>query len=266
MSGLSAVLITLNAERHLAAVLAPLGFCREIVILDSGSTDATRAIAAAAGARVLAHPFDDFGAQKRRAVAAAGGDWILALDADEVLDALAAAAVAALDWAGQDECRCWRVNRRPFVGSREVRHGHWVPDRLVRVFNRRRTTFSTHPVHPTVTPVGPVVDLPGNLLHYCYPDLAAVFATDYHRRKAAYYRRQGRTATGPTLALRVAGVFVRSYLLRRGFLDGPTGVVVALAGAVNAALGLAMASEDAATAPGSPAPAPGSTAGAQRGT
>jgi glycosyltransferase involved in cell wall biosynthesis len=240
----SAVLITRDAEQHLERVLRAVALCAETVILDSGSQDNTRRIARAADARWYEHPFDGYGPQKRRAVALATYDWVLSIDADEVLDPSAACAIRSIDWSAQDAAACWQVRRRPFIGTREIRHGHWVPDLVVRLFNRSRHDFSSDLVHESVRPTGPVHTLAGSLLHYSYQDLAEVYRADYHRLKAELHRRRGRRATGAQLALRAAVAFVRSYLLRRGFLDGPAGVVVALAGAASAVTGLAMASED----------------------
>ena len=86
--------------------------------------------------------------------------------------------------------------------------------------------------------------LPGSLLHFSYRDLSEVFRTDYHRLKAQRYRDQHRRAGGAMLAARATWKFFYSYLLRRGFLDGPAGVVIALAGSVSAVMGLALASEE----------------------
>ena len=241
---ISAVVITLNAERYLESVLAPLRICSDIVILDSGSRDRTRQIAQAAGARCFEHAFDGFGSQKRRAVGLATHDWVLSVDADELLDAEAAIGLASIDWSGQDPATCWRILRRPFIGRREIRHGHWVPDYVIRVFNRQRHGFSDAVVHETVKATGIVRTLPGSLRHYSYVDLADLFRSAYHRLKVARYRAQGRRAGGALLALRAAAVFLHSYVLRRGFLDGAAGVVVALAGSVNSVVGLALAGED----------------------
>lgn len=238
----SAVLITLDAERHLDAVLAAAAACDEIVVLDSGSVDRTRAIAAAHGARWHEHPFDGFGPQKNRAVALARHDRILSLDADEVLDATARTAFEGVGWAAADPRACWRLRRRNFIGDHEIRHGHWGRDRVVRLFDRRFHGFTDVPVHESVMPSGPVYDLPGSLRHYSYSDAAALFRPGYHRRKAGRYRDRGRRASAPVLVARAGWAFVSGYLLRRGFLDGRLGVVVALASAVNAVVGLAMAS------------------------
>jgi glycosyltransferase involved in cell wall biosynthesis len=245
----SAVLITGDAERHLERVLAALSCCAEILILDSGSRDRTREIAAAHGVRWHEHPFEGYGPQKRRAVALAASDWVLSIDADEVLDERAAAALAGIDWAAADPRTCWELRRRPFIGSREVRHGDWAPDHVVRIFNRRHHEVSADLVHESVRPSGPVRRLDGSLLHFTAEDLAAVFRPDYYRLKAAACRQHGRRASAPVLALRALFAFLRSYLLRAGFLDGSAGVVVAVAAAANAVTGLALAGDDGAAGP-----------------
>jgi glycosyltransferase involved in cell wall biosynthesis len=236
--------ITRNAEEYLDRVLGALGCCGEIVVLDSGSTDRTREIASRHGVSWYERQFDGYGSQKRHAVLRAGFDWILAIDADEVLDEQAGGAVAAIDWARQDPTQCWRIRRRPLIGRREIRHGHWNPDWVVRLFHRRHHDFSNAPIHESVTSTAAVRTLPGSMMHHSYRDLSEVIRMDYHRIKAERYRGQGRRATGPTLAARATWCFVYSYVLRRGFLDGPPGVVVALAAAVNAVMGLALASEE----------------------
>ncbi len=214
------------------------------MVLDSGSSDSTREIALEHGASWYERPFDGYGSQKRHGVVRARYDWILAIDADEVLDDEAGAAVQAVDWARQDPSLCWRLRRRPFVGQREVRFGHWNPDWVVRLFHRGHHDFSGAPIHESVTPTGAVRTLPGSLKHYSYGDLGEIIRMDYHRLKAQRYRDQGRRAGGPVLAMRATWAFFYSYIVRRGFLDGPAGVVVALAGSINAVMGLALASEE----------------------
>lgn len=238
----SAVLITRDAERHLDRVLAPLRVCDEIVVLDSGSHDRTREIAAAHGAAWHEHAFDGYGPQKRRAVALASNDWVLSIDADEVLDERAVAALAAVGWERLDPRTCFSIRRRPFIGGREVRHGDWAPDLVVRIFHRAHHGVSPDLIHESVRPTGTVRRLDGTMLHLTAADLAEIFRPDYYRSKAVLYRTQRRHAGPPLLAARAAGAFLRSLLLRAGFLDGAAGVVVAVEAAANAVVGLAMAS------------------------
>ena len=243
------MLVTLDAERHLDRVLAALPPCDQILVMDCGSTDGTRAIASRHGVDWCEHAFDGFGAQKQRAVAAARNDWVFSIDADEILDSEAAAALARIQFAAVDPRTCWRISRRTFVGQREIRHGAWVPDRVVRLFHRRHHGFDAAPVHEAVQPSGPVEDLAGSVLHFSYQHMADIFRPRYHQLKAQKYRDQGRRAGGLTLAFRASWAFTDSYLLRRGFLDGPAGVVVAVSMAASEVVGLAMASEDAVSDP-----------------
>jgi glycosyltransferase involved in cell wall biosynthesis len=239
----SAVVITKNAEAHLDKCLESLAVCSEIVILDSGSTDRTREIALRHGARWHECSFEGYGPQKCRVVKLARHDWVLSVDADEVLDHGAVTAIAGMDWPAADLLTCWRIRRRTYIGDREIRHGHWSTERPVRIFNRLVTGFGPVLVHESVRPTTRVRDLAGSLHHYSYRDLSEIIRLDYHRLKAIRYRSAGRRAGGGLLALRALWAGFHSYFLRAGYREGGAGVVIALAAAVNATMGLAMATE-----------------------
>jgi glycosyltransferase involved in cell wall biosynthesis len=240
----SAVLITKDASRYLDRVLSRLAWCGEILVLDSGSTDMTRTIAMRHGAMWHEAAFAGYGPQKRRATALARHDWVLSVDDDEILDDEACAALRNLDWSELPSETCGRFRRRPFVGGREIRHGHWARDRVVRLFNRTHHAFDDAVVHESVRPTGPVFDVPGSMLHFSHDDLASVFRPDYPRLKAAKYRRNGRRAPGlPMMCVRAGWAFTYSFFYRRGFLDGRPGLVLALADALNAVLGLTLVGE-----------------------
>ena len=239
----SAVVITKDAEAHLDQTLESLAVCAEIVILDSGSTDRTREIAARHGVRWYEHRFDGYGPQKCHAVGLASHHWILSIDADEILDHGAVTAIAGIDWPAADLLTSWRIRRRTFVGDREIKYGHWANERPVRLFNRLVTGIRPLLVHESVRATTQVRDLPGALLHYSYADLSEVIRLDFHRLKAIRYRQADRQAGGGLLALRAVWAGLHSYVLRAGCLEGGAGVVIALSAAVNATMGLAMASE-----------------------
>ena len=224
---ISAVVITKNAERHLAAVLAAVDFCAERLVLDSGSTDGTIAIAQTVGARVEHQEFLGYGPQKRRAVELAHHDWILAIDADEVLDEEAQQAVraAVLD----DPTACYALRRRTFVGRREVRHGPWSDDRVLRLFNRRTASFKPLPVHEEVEASRPPILLSGSILHYSYAPL-----------KAEIMRGKRQRTSPLTMPLRGLTAFLKSYVLRSGWRDGAAGFVVALSRVIDSTLPRAM--------------------------
>jgi len=237
---ISAVVITKNAAARLAEVLAAVDCCAERLVLDSGSTDDTLAIARATGARVAEQPFLGYGPQKRRAVELAAHDWILSVDADEVLDDEAREAVRAADLA--DPTACYAFRRRTFVGGREVRHGAWRDDRVLRLFNRRTAGFKPLPVHEEVAAGRPPTLLPGSLLHYSYASCADVLARSirYAPLKASIMRGKGQQASLASLPVRGGTAFLKNYLLRGGWRDGAAGFVVALSRVIDSTLPRAM--------------------------
>ena len=233
---ISAVIITRNAERHLAAVLAACEFCAERLVLDSGSSDGTEAIAPEAGARFERQEFLGYGPQKRRAVELARHDWILALDADEVLDEAARRAIAGLNFT--DPTACWQIPRRTFIGRREIRHGPWGRDRVLRLFNRTTAAFKPLAVHEEVESSRPPLLLPGSILHYSYAGLPDVIARSlrYAPLKADVMRRKGQRPAIWSLPIRGMAAFCGSYLGSSGWRDGAAGFVIAVARVLDSTL------------------------------
>lgn len=233
---ISAVIIAKNAAERIAAVLASVDMCAERLVLDSGSTDATVSMARQAGARVEHQPFLGFGPQKRQAVALARYDWILSLDADEVLDDGARVACAALDLT--DPTRCWKIRRRTFVGDREVRHGCWRGESVVRLFNRTTANFKPLIVHEEVEAGRTAAPLAGSILHYSFADCRDVLARSlrYAPLKARVMQESGEPIRGWAIPLRGLAAFAKSYLVRGGWRDGPAGFVIAVSRVVDSTL------------------------------
>jgi glycosyltransferase involved in cell wall biosynthesis len=240
---ISAVLIVKDGEQHLDRVLSAVGFCDEILVLDSGSTDRTREICAEHNARWEYQEFLGYGPQKRRAVELAKHDWVLVIDDDEVLDYEAATTIQVLDYS--DPNRAWRIRRRTYIGNREVRFGRWAPDYSLRLFNRTRAQFNGRLVHERVEAAGPVLTLQGSLHHYSFTDYADLFARSitYGRCKAELYAAQRRRAGTLLLILRAMWGFFRCFVIKRGFRDGTDGLMVALSLALDSVLGLALVEE-----------------------
>jgi glycosyltransferase involved in cell wall biosynthesis len=233
---ISAVVIARDAGAHIGETLASVAFCAERLVVDSGSTDDTVAIARAAGARVAHQPFLGYGPQKRRAVDLASHDWILSLDTDESLDAEAAAAVADLDLA--DTGRCYAFRRRTFIGRREIRHGPWGGERVLRLFHRSSAGFSPLAVHEQVEARAAPRLLPGSILHHSFTDGADVLARSvrYARLKADIMRAKRQRVSVWTLPLRGAGNFAKAYVLQGGWRDGTAGFVIALSRVIDSTL------------------------------
>lgn len=237
---ISAVIITQNAAARIGEVLQAVELCGERLVLDSGSTDDTVALARAAGARVEHQPFLGYGLQKRRAVALAAYDWILSLDADEVLDAEAQAACRCVDLS--DALACWEIRRRTFVGRQEIRHGACRDERVLRLFNRTTAGFKEIVVHEEVESRRPPHVLAGSILHFSFADCRDVLARSlrYAPLKADILRSKGERAGAWTLPLRGVAAFVKSYVLRSGWRDGGIGFVVALGRVIDSTLPRAM--------------------------
>ena len=227
---LSAVLITRNAASQLAECLAALAFCDEILVVDSGSEDATAEIAFRHGARVIQSEWRGFGPQKQFAVEQASHDWVLCIDADErVSERLGESIRVALSAPARTAWRFARCNR--FMG-RYLRHGEGYPDWSLRLFDRRAARWSDDAVHETVIATGQVGTLPGDLLHESAESLEAYFAKQnrYSSLAANVALAHGKRATVLHLLLSPALRFIKFYFLRLGLLDGLPGLVHILVG------------------------------------
>jgi glycosyltransferase involved in cell wall biosynthesis len=222
---LSAVLITCDAAASLAACLESLAFCDEILVVDSGSRDATAEIARAHGARVIHQDWLGYGPQKQVAVEQAAHDWVLCIDADEmVTPELRASIVAAMAAPAHPTYRFARCNR--FMG-RYLRHGEGYPDWSLRFFDRRRARWSDDAVHEKVIVDGPVGTLAGDLLHDSAETLESYLAKQdrYTTLAAEAALAAGKRASLLRQLLSPLVRFLKFYFLRLGFLDGWPGLV-----------------------------------------
>lgn len=228
---LSVILITKNEAHQVAACLESVAFADEWIVVDSGSSDATCDIARGLGAQVsLTADWPGFGAQKNRALALARGEWVLSIDADErvspelarhIQDVIGAAAASPAGYELQ------RLSR--FCGQ-WMRHGSWYPDPVLRLFKREQARFSDDRVHERVIVEGPVGRLRGELLHETMPSLDEAIdkMNRYSRGRAEDLIRRGRRGSLRAAMSHGLWAFLRSYLFKRGFLDGRLGFVLAL--------------------------------------
>lgn len=236
---LTVTLITRDEADRVGAALASVAFADELLVLDSGSTDGTVAVAEAAGARVLRTDWPGHVAQKNRALAEARHPWVFGLDADEVVDEALAAALRS--YAGPAApsgpssspagLRVLRVNR--WLGH-EVRGGAFRPEWKLRLVHKDRARWEGDDPHDHLACEGPVADLPGRLLHTPYRSLAEHLATidRYTARAAAVARAAGRRGTVLDLLVRPPWHLVRALVLQGGLRDGAVGLVLAGLGAL----------------------------------
>ncbi len=228
---LGIALITHNAAARLVQCLESVAFADEIVVVDGGSTDGTVEIAERHRARVIvARDWPGFGPQKNRALDALSTDWVLSIDADEIVSPELAASIRAALAAPHADA--YAVDRLSSFCGTWVRHSGWYPDWIPRLFKRGTARFSDDLVHERFVLSGDprVARLEGKLMHYSYEDLEAVLRKlDAYSSAGARQRHAAGKRGGFGVAVsRSAWAFVRTYVLRRGFLDGKTGFMIAL--------------------------------------
>ena len=230
---LSLVIITRNAAHELAECLASAAFAAETIVVDSGSSDDTAAIAMRSGARVIEHAWEGFGPQKNFAVLQARHDWVLCLDADERVTPELAASISALFAPGtpaeaafsQPAAAAYTIARRNRFLGRWLSHGEGYPDWNVRLFDRKRARWSDDLVHEKVVTESAVSRLRGDLLHASAESIDDYIAKQnrYTTVQAGQMYAQGKRASVLQLMLSPAARFFRYYVIRLGFLDGAAG-------------------------------------------
>ena len=230
--GLSVIVITKNEASRIGDCLASVQFADEIIVLDGCSTDATADIARAHGAQVhQAADWPGFGPQKNRVLALATQPWVLAIDADErVTPELQAEIVQTLAHPSYDGYQIARLSE--FCGKK-IRHSGWWPDYVLRLFRRELGAFDSVQVHEQVLVRGRVGKLKSWFLHFPFDDLAALITKTnrYSSDAAQMMAFKGRRVGVFGLITHSVWTFIRIYLLRRGFLDGRHGFVLAVTAA-----------------------------------
>lgn len=228
MALLSVVIITKNEAENIRACLESVAWADEVIVVDSGSTDATVDICRELGAKVHMHDWPGFGMQKNRALSYATHEWVFSIDADErVTPELQSQLIKAVEDDSEDGFYVPRLSQ--FCGQ-FIRHSGWYPDYVLRLFKRSSGRFSDDMVHERVILEGTAGRLSSPLLHYSYLTQADVQrkTEQYARAGAMQMSKNGKSATLADAPLRAGWAFIRTYLIRLGFLDGIAGFNIAL--------------------------------------
>lgn len=230
MERLSAIIITQDEERNIGRCLDSLqGVADEIVVVDSGSTDATETICRQAGARFERHEWEGYAAQKNYANSLASHPWILSIDADETLSPTLRNNL--LQWKQQEsQAALYRFNRLTNYCGHWIRHCGWYPDSVVRLFPAGSAQWDGL-VHEKLTPHDPTLithPFPGDILHYSYYSVEEHAARQLHYATLAAQKSYdaGKHVGKLGLWLRPGWTFIRNYILKLGFLDGHAGYTV----------------------------------------
>ncbi len=227
MPKVSVTIITKNEAEHIGAAIDSVRWADEIIVVDCGSTDDTVALARARGARVEHRDWTGYLDQKTYAQGLAANDWIFSLDADERATPALAAEMQAL-LASEPPRRGYRVPRVLFHLGHWIRTTDHYPDYQLRLYDRRAGAWQGDYVHESVKITSPMGYLKGELEHYSFRDLADQLdrINLYTTLAARKMHAQGRRAGFVQLVLQPPAAFLRSYLLRRGVLDGTAGFIL----------------------------------------
>ena len=226
---LTVTVITHNEASNIGDALASAAWADEIVVVDSGSTDDTVAVARRYATRVEVTGWPGYGAQKNRAADLASHDWILSLDADERIPPELAAEIRAL-LEGGPGAPGYRIPRMTYYLGRWIHSTDWYPDYQLRLYDRRAGRWSLRQVHESVELQGTPGRLRHEIQHYAYRDVSHHLATidRYTTLAADQWIAEGRRTTALALAVHPPVAFLRNYLLRGGIRDGAPGFLVSV--------------------------------------
>jgi glycosyltransferase involved in cell wall biosynthesis len=230
---ITATIITFNEEARIGEAVASLSCCDEVIVVDSGSSDRTCAVASATGAHVISRSWEGYSKQKNFAAGKAANDWILSIDSDERVSIELATEIMAWKRSGETSTVAYSMPRRAFYLGKWIRHSGWYPDRKLRLYDRRHCRWEGDFVHEGVKVNGGSGQLNGDLLHFPYRDWAdhETRIERYTALAAQAARSSGRRGNLVRLTLAPPLAFLKSYFLHAGFLDGWRGAAIAYMGA-----------------------------------
>jgi glycosyltransferase involved in cell wall biosynthesis len=226
---LSVTIVTRNEAAHIEAALQSVSWADERIVIDAESSDDTVAIARRSATSVLVRPWPGYGAQKNFAASLARNDWILSIDADErVTPDLGAEIRRTL--GSNPGVHGFQVPRITYHLGRWIRSTDWYPDYQLRLYDRRHGRWNDRRVHESVTLDGSAGRLRGELQHLAYRDLSHHLETidRYTTLAARQMFEEGRRASALDLLVHPPAAFLRNYVLRAGFRQGSTGLIISL--------------------------------------
>lgn len=227
-------LITLNEERHIGRSLASvIDWADDVVVVDSGSTDRTRAIAESKGVRFFVNAWKGYGQQKNFAQDQARHDWVLNIDADEEVTSELRCEIEEAFRAirsGSDRRSGFLIPRKSFYLKRWIRHGGWYPNYLVRFADRTKARWTEPEVHEAWKVDGEVGMFRSPLNHYTFDSIEDQVRTNlrFSRLGSKDLIRKGKQASLCKLILKPIGKFFETYLIKGGCLDGIAGFLISV--------------------------------------
>lgn len=232
---LSIAIITKNEERNIRACLESIAFAAQIVVVDSGSTDATLPIAAEFGCDIYREGWHGFGPQKQLAIDQCNQPWVLVLDADERIPSETAEVIKRIVTSPDIKPAGFSFPRKNFFQERWIKHAGWWPDRVLRLFRKEAGRMTEAAVHEAVNVQGPVEPLDTPIEHFTESRLEQILQKidKYSTLGAREAFAAGKRTSSYSAFFRAALTFLQDYFLRLGILDGRQGLTLAVTDSVN---------------------------------
>ncbi len=229
MNKISAVIITKNEEHNIRRCLKSISWADEVVVLDTGSEDRTKAICEEMGARIYDSEWLGFGPTKRKAVGLANYDWILSLDADEQVSEELQIKIKKILKEGTDYAG-FKIKEQTFYLGQKIKYSGWNNEYHLRLFNKKYGNFNERTVHESVEMEGEIGRLEEVIWHYSIPSITIhVFKMNHYTDMAAKdLFEKSRKSTPYYAFFRALWAFFRMYVIKLGILDGKYGFVLAI--------------------------------------
>ena len=226
---ISTIVITFNSEATIEKCLkSAMSISDEIIIVDSFSTDRTVEICKNYTKKIFTHKWLGYSKQKEIAVEKAVNSWILWIDSDEELSSELIFEIQSLNFS----CTAYYLNRKNYYLNRWINHCGWYPDYIIRLFRKDKGRFSNDIIHEKVVINGKIDQIKGILYHYSYRDIS------HHLEKMNSFTsaiaqkmfQQNKKVTPLTIIFHSVWYFFRTYILKKGYLDGFAGFIVCVLG------------------------------------
>jgi len=232
---LSVAIITKNEEGNIGACLESVAFAAQVVVVDSGSVDATLKICSSFGCDIYRESWFGFGPQKQLAIDRCNQPWVLVLDADERIPAETADIIKTIVSCAEPQAEGFSFPRKNFFQGRWIRRAGWWPDRVVRLFRRPSGRMTQAAVHEAVEVQGRIVELDAPIEHCTESNLSKILQKidKYSTLGAEESFATGKRSTPVSAFFRAFFTFLQGYILRLGFMDGRPGLTLAVTDSVN---------------------------------
>jgi len=229
MPKISAVVITYNEEDNIRRCLESLSWADEIVVVDSYSQDDTKKIVSDFTDKIYDVKWEGFGKKKEFAREKASSEWVLSVDCDEVITPdLRDEILKAIE--KKDNYDGYYIPRRSNFLGKWMNHSGWYPDYVLRLFKKEKAKFNQALVHEKIEVFGKIGYLKNSLLHYTDPDIKSYLSKldFYTTLNAEELLKKKKKTKVFDFILHPLGIFFKMFFLKRGFLDGTHGFILAV--------------------------------------